>query len=70
MLQIVFKIEVRNTPFFMVLYTKKAFLQHARYGNTEHVACYSAFKIHIYNLSSRNLHILRMIIIANEYHSH
>ena len=46
------------------------FLQHARYGNTQHIIGFSAFSNHICSLPSMNPHIVRMIIIENEYCMH
>ena len=70
MFQTFLKREIWNTLFFMILYTKNMFLQHARYGNTQHIISYSAFSNHICSLPSMNPHIVRMIIMENEYCMH
>ena len=54
----------------MILYTKNLFLQHARYGNVQHIITYSAFSNHICSLPSMNPHNMRIIIIENEYCMH
>ena len=43
------------------------FQQHALYGNVQHIIAYSAFSNHICSLSSMNPHIVRIIIIENQY---
>ena len=54
----------------MILYTKNVFLQHARYGNVLHIIAYSAVSNHVCSLFSMNPHIIRIIIIENEYCTH
>ena len=64
------RINIWNTLFFMILYTKNVFMQHARYGNIQHIITYYAFNNHIYSLSLKNPHKVRIIIIENEYQMH
>ena len=70
MFQTFLKIEIWNTLIFMILYTKNVFLQQARYGTIQHITSYSAFSNHNCRLSSKNHHIVRIVITEKEYQMH